>query len=413
MLADASLDSAGKPDLINGMRLIGHDPLAGFGGVGEGMSLQRAPDGRRIMWLAHEGPPKNFTGVDVTDPRNPRVIVQTDLPHNKVRSNSLETAGNIMAVAYQTYEPGLKPAGVELFDISVPENPRSISFFDCSGPYSRGVHQVWFVDGEYVHCASGTADLKPRNQKDDQAYLIIDVRDPAKPVEVGRWWQPGTMDGDDAPPPARLAIDSGVRAHNTNVYPERPDRCYLGYIDGGGYVMDISDKSRPKVISAFNPNPPFPGFTHTVMPLFSRELLVVTHECVHDNGLDWPKLTWLIDARKEDNLVPIATLPMPSVEEYGRKGGRFGCHNVHENPPRDTALRSDTLIFSTLFNGGLRVHDIGTPLQPREVAAFVPATPKGSRAGTAQINDVYVDENGIVYCVDRHIGGLYVLELDI
>src|SRR5688572_14392866 len=108
---DSSLDSAGTPDLITNMRLIGHDPLAGYGGVGEGMSLQAAPDGRRILWLAHEGPPKNFTGVDVTDPRRPRVIVQTELPHNRVRSNSLETTGNLMAVAYQTLEPGLTPAG--------------------------------------------------------------------------------------------------------------------------------------------------------------------------------------------------------------------------------------------------------------------------------------------------------------
>jgi hypothetical protein len=410
---DASIETAGKPELITGMRLIAHDTLAGYGGVGEGMSLQAAPDGRRILWLAHEGPPKNFTGVDVTDISRPRVIVQTDLPHNRVRSNSLETSGNLMAVAYQTVEPGLSPAGIDLFDIAVPEQPRLISHFDCTGPKSRGVHQVWFVDGEYIHCAAGAADFNPRNQKDDQAYRIIDVRDPAKPFEVGRWWMPGTAEGDDAPPPERLAVDSGFRGHNTNVYPERPDRCYLGYIDGGGYVMDISDKSRPKVISHFNPNPPFPGFTHTVMPLTSRELLVVTHECVHDNGYDWPKLTWLVDARKEDNLVPLSTLPMPSFEEYGRKGGRFGCHNIHENPPRDTALRSDTLIFSTLFNGGLRVHDTSDPLAPKEVAAFVPAGPKGSRVPTAQINDVYVDEHGVVYCVDRHAGGLYILELEI
>ncbi len=413
MQDSASVDSAGKPDLIAGMRLIGHDLLAGYGGVGEGMSLQAAPDGRRILWLAHEGPPKNFTGVDVTDPSRPRVVVQTELPHNKVRSNSLETVGDLMTVAYQTVEPGLQPAGIEMFDISKPEEPRSISFFDCSGPKSRGVHQVWFVDGETIHCAAGAADFMPRDQKDDQAYRIIDARNPAKLSEIGRWWMPGTAEGDEAPAPTRLAIDSGFRSHNTNVYPERPDRCYLGYIDGGGYVMDISDKSRPKVISAFNPNPPFPGFTHTVMPLISRDLLVVTHECVHDNGLDWPKLTWLVDARKEDNLVPLSTLPMPAIEEYGRKGGRFGCHNIHENPPRDTALRSDTLIFSTLFNGGLRVHDTSDPLQPREVAAFVPAAPKGSRVPAAQVNDVYVDETGIVYCVDRHAGGLYVLELEI
>jgi hypothetical protein len=237
---------------------------------------------------------------------------------------------------------------------------------------------------------------------------LIGVRNPLKPIEAGRWWMPGTAKGDDRAPPERLTIDSGFRCHNSNVYPARADRAYVGYIDGG-YVLNISDKSCAKVISTFNPNPPFPGLTHTVLPLFSRELLLVAHEC----GLDWPKLTWVIDARREDNLVPLSTLPMPSFDEYRRKRGRFGCHNLHENPPRDTALTSETLIFSTLLNGGLRVHDLSDQLAPREVAAFVPSTPPGSRAPTSQINDVYVDENGIVYCVDRYVGGLYVLELDI
>ena len=76
-----------------------------------------------------------------------------------IRSNSLELTGNILAVAYQTKQPGMTPAGFELFDVSVPENPKLISFFDCSGPKSRGVHQVWFVDGEYIHCASGAPDF--------------------------------------------------------------------------------------------------------------------------------------------------------------------------------------------------------------------------------------------------------------
>ena len=92
--------------------------LDGFGGMGEGMSVQIAPDGRRIIWLAHESAPKNFTAVDVSDPRKPKVICQTDLPNSHMRSNSLETCGNIMAVAYQTQKKGLQPAGMELFDIS-------------------------------------------------------------------------------------------------------------------------------------------------------------------------------------------------------------------------------------------------------------------------------------------------------
>src|SRR5438067_6530631 len=114
-----------RPDqsLSLNMRLIAHHELEGFGGMGEGMAMQLARDGRRILWLAHESAPKNFTGVDVTDPRAPRVVVQTELPHAKVRSNSLDVVGDIMAVAYQTSAVNTKPAGFDLFDISKPEIP--------------------------------------------------------------------------------------------------------------------------------------------------------------------------------------------------------------------------------------------------------------------------------------------------
>src|SRR5262245_21165123 len=82
--------SNGRPVTWN-FKLIAHHMLDGFGGMGEGMSIQIAPDGRRILWLAHESAPKNFTAVDVSDPRKPKVVVQTDLPQAHMRSNSLET----------------------------------------------------------------------------------------------------------------------------------------------------------------------------------------------------------------------------------------------------------------------------------------------------------------------------------
>ena len=69
------------------MRLLAQNDLGGFGNVGEGMVIQLARDGRRVMWLAHESAPKNVTAVDVTDPRKPSVILQTDLPHGDMRSN--------------------------------------------------------------------------------------------------------------------------------------------------------------------------------------------------------------------------------------------------------------------------------------------------------------------------------------
>src|SRR5438132_5741636 len=102
-----------RPDqaLSLNMKLLSHHELQGFGGIGEGMGMQLARDGRRILWLAHESAPKNFTAVDVTDPKNPRVVVQTELPHAKVRSNSLDVVGHTLPAAYQTNRKGLKPAG--------------------------------------------------------------------------------------------------------------------------------------------------------------------------------------------------------------------------------------------------------------------------------------------------------------
>jgi hypothetical protein len=397
------------------MKLLSHHTLNGFGGMGEGMAMQLLRDGRRVLWLAHESAPKNFTAVDVSDPRAPKVIVQTDLPHAQMRSNSLEVAGDLMAVAYQVTRFGLEPAGFELFDISVPERPRAVGYFDASGPYSRGCHQLWFVDGTTVHMACADPELRPRDPKDDQVYRIVDVSNPAKPRAVGRWHLPGTMEGDDAPPPERLApsFDAGFRAHNTNVYPERPDRCYLGYLDGGIMVLDISERSRPELVARWTNSPPYNGFAHTVLPLFERGLMVVSDESVQDNAADWPKLVWILDARDERHLVSIATLPAPPVDAFRKRGGRFGAHNLHENPPVPGAWKSDKVVIGTFFNGGVRAYDISDPYAPREIAYFVPPAPERSPVGAVQINDVFVDDRGIVFTVDRHAGGLYALEMNV
>jgi hypothetical protein len=403
----------GSDSVCWNFKLLAHHELGGFGGMGEGMAVQIAPDGRRIIWLAHESAPKNFTAVDVSDPRNPKLVVQTDLPQAFMRSNSLELTGNVMAVAYQTQKPGQQPAGFELFDISRPEAPRSIAFFDCSGPHSRGVHQLWFCDGEYVHMAAGAPDFEPTHALDDQFYRIVDVRNPAKPAEVGRWWLPGTRQGDSAAPPTRHSpFDKGNRAHNTNVYPQRSDRCYLGYIDAGMLILDISDKSKPKLICRWDNSPPYTGFTHTLLPLFERNLLVVTDESTEDAGADWPKLVWILDGRDETNPVPIATCPLPPVDAYRNRGGRFGAHNLFENTPGPNSWSSEDVILGTFFNGGLRAYDLSNPYQPKEVAVFEPPAPPLSRAGSIQLNDVFVDERGTVYTVDRHAGGLYILEMD-
>ena len=342
--ASNPLNKSAEPTTWN-FKLLAQNDLGGFGGMGEGMSVQIAKDGRRIIWLAHESAPKNFTAVDVSDPRQPKVVVQTDLPKPYMRSNSLELSGDIMAVAYQTQKVNQQPAGLELFDVSVPEKPRSISFLDCSGANSRGVHQLWFCDGEYVHMASGSPDFVPSHPNDDQFYQCIDVRNPSKPVEIGRWWMPGTKKGETPLP--RHKLDKGYRAHNTNVYKQRPDRLYLCYIDGGMFVMDIADKTKPKPISHWTNSPPYTGFMHTAVPLFERNLLIVTDESTENKAEDWPKLVWVLDARDEKilSLFPRAhclrSMPMPIVAGVS---ARTIFTKIHRSRPPGNRTRSSSAL---------------------------------------------------------------------
>jgi len=64
-------------------------------------------------------------------------------------------------------------------------------------------------------------------------------------------------------------------------------------------------------------------------------------------------------------------------------------------------------VFATYFNAGLRVYDTTDPLQPQEIASYVPEPPAGQRA--IQLNDVLASADGLIFVTDRLRGGLYIL----
>jgi hypothetical protein len=82
---------------------------------------------------------------------------------------------------------------------------------------------------------------------------------------------------------------------------------------------------------------------------------------------------------------------------------------VYEPAPDEPAFSSTGIIFGSFFNGGVRACDVSDPTNPREVGYYIPSAPEGAPAGAVQINDVYVDDRGIIFAVDRFVGGLYVL----
>jgi hypothetical protein len=390
------------------LRLLSWTNLNGRGAMGEGIAIQKVGS-RRIAYLANESGATGMSVVDVTDPKNPGILVQVPAENNAVRFNSLSMSGNILAVARQTQSAGQTPAGLTIYDASQPENLKRLAHFNTSGPFSRGCHFVWFVDGRYAHMSTGMPDFKPTTSNDDQIYVIVDLKDPEHPVEVGRWWLPGQKDG-EKPLARHPQFDTGHRLHNVNVLPSKPDRAYTGWIDSGAAILDISDMQKPKLLSQWNPHPPGPGFTHTAVPHLARNLMVVSDEAVQDDCKDAHKRIWVLDISKETSPVLLSTAPIPDPEVYCKRGGRFGAHNQHENHAQPTAKELHNTVVGSFFNGGVRIYDISKPTTPQEIAFFVPKAPVGSSVKSSQINDVFVDETGVIYAIERFAGGLYILE---
>lgn len=390
------------------MRLVGHNDIGGRGRMGEGIAIHQAGN-RRYAYLAHESGETGLTIMDVTDPRDPGVVGQLPAENDHVRFNSLSLSGQILAIARQTQQHGQQPAGLAVYDIAQPEAPRQIAFFDTSGPQSRGCHFVWFVDGRYAHLSTGMPDFEPADPKDDQIYVIVDMADPQQPKEVGRWWVPGMRKGE---PPLRRhpRFDAGHRMHNANVLPSRPDRAYAAWLDSGMTVLDIADPAQPRLLGQWNPAPPMQGFTHTVSPIAGRGLAVVSEESVRPGAGDWPKLTWVVDVSEDENPVPLGTLPLPEPAVYAQRGGRYGSHNVYEDHEQPTCASLRHTTVGAFFNGGVRLFDLRNPLRAEEIGYFVPTKPEASHIDAAQINDVFVDENKLIYAVERIAGGLYILE---
>ena len=289
-------------------------------------------------------------------------------------------------------------AGLRVYDISKPGQPRPIGFMEVEG---LGLHRVWWVGDRYAY-ASAFLDGYT-----DHILLVIDLKDPTHPVEAGRWWFPGMHKAGGEKPTwqGRFALHHALVAG---------DVAYGSWRDGGLIILDIKDKSAPQMIAHRNWSPPYAGGTHSALPLVDRNLLVVADESVQDIDKEPMKHAWIFDIRTLENPVSIATVPIPSDQDYVRKGGHFGPHNLWENRP--DAYRSSDTIFATYQNAGMRVFDIRNQYRPEEIGYFVPTPPERSmdpRPATSKTilhtADIYVEPNGLIYLTDFN-GGLTIVE---
>ncbi len=357
------------------------------------------PGGGQVWWdkntlyVSHMRPPDGTSIYDVADPRNPKLIAKLDLPLGW-HSHKVRAANGLMVVNYEKFREGAPEfgGGLGIFDVSTPSKPRLINKWRVSGE-GGGVHRYDF-DGRYAYI-SPTAEGYVGN-----IMMILDLARPEAPEEVGRWWIPGqhVAGGEDYP------WDDYVRPRCH--HPLRVgNRLYVSYWHHGFYILDISDMSRPSLVSGVNHGAENPHPTHTAlrMPgkLGGRDILLVADEDVAKLYPSPPAYARIYDISDERKPVQIATFQKPGLDPDGvPQPAMMGCHQPSER-------FSGTVIPFAWFANGLRLVDVADPLAPQEVGYYEPDPPAGYDMVSS--NDVTVDPNGLIYLLDRQ-RGLSIIE---
>ena len=252
-----------------------------------------------------------------------------------------------------------------------PRQPRRIGFMPVEG---GGIHRVWYTGGRWAY-ASALIDGFT-----DYIFITIDMADPAKPREAGRWWIPGMNQAAGETP--NWPGTSRFGLHHAIV---NGDTAYAAWRDAGMVVIDVADRTKPKLISHRDGAPPFGGGTHNCLPLPDRDLLVVLDEAVLDHQEDGVKHIWMFDNRDKSNPVEHRDVPAARRSRLQEQGRPFRPAQ-HPRKPARQFVSSET-IFATYQNAGVRVFDIRDPHaagRGRRLGAAGAGADDGSPARTAR-----------------------------
>ena len=343
-------------------------------------------------YVGHIKGPEATTVIDVSDPKNPKLVHQIQCKHSGVHSHKVRAQDGIMltnyeAIGYAGNPDGGFRGGLNIYDLSDPHSPEPIHFWECDG---SGVHRFTW-DGRYAYISPEIEGY------DGNICMILDLKDPRNPEEIGRWHVPGqwTAGGEQPNWPHRDA-----RCH----HPMRMgNRLYVSYWHAGWYILDISDMSKPTLVSGMDWSPPFPWPSHTCLPIpfecGGRKIMLVADEDVAKKYQSGPAFLWVVDITDEQHPIPFSNFQIEGLDGSPTPD-MTGCHQPVEN------VRG-TEIPVAWFANGLRVIDIADPFNVKEVARYIPDVPEGSDRVSS--NDVFQDDRGLIYLIDR-MRGLSIVE---
>ena len=187
----------------------------------------------------------DFRLVDVTDPYNPVQVSDwgaindgglTPGPGQAFFDHSAwaNQTGRVAILSYWD-------AGAIFLDISDPTNPTFIGRTIYPPGADGDTHSIWLARGENL-LLTADEDFNPTNGS--WGFLRVwDVKNPAAPVEIGRFATPNTT----VFPPPKPGFFS---IHNPFV---RGQTAYLSWYSDGVRVVDISQPRAPREIASFVP----------------------------------------------------------------------------------------------------------------------------------------------------------------
>jgi hypothetical protein len=282
--------------------------------------------------------------------------------------------------------------GFRLYDVSNPAQPKLIHHHLTGG---IGVHR-FDMDERYAYISTEMDGYV------GNILVIYDIRNPAVPEEVSRWWMPGQHIAAGEKP-----TWSGKR-HRLHHALRFGNEMWASCWHGGFRVIDISDIAKPKTVASYNYHPPFPEPTHTALPLPQpirgrRIGLAIDEEDQAQSAKEDEQRRGRLHAGisvydvTDYQVKPLSLFEVSELDSpFARTpGARFGAHQFDERP-------TGTLIHAVWFSAGLRIVDFADPPTPREVGFFIP-DPAGGRPAP-QTNDVFVTKDGLITIVDRHVG---------
>ncbi len=354
----------------------------------------------KYAFVGHQHGPDGTTILDISDPRDPKVVHKIMLENPMTHSHKVRVVGDIMIVNSEI-EPGkgdrlaFTDGGFKIYDIKDKTNPKLISFVKT---HARGVHR-FDMDENYAYISTEMEGFV------GNILVIYDIRNPAKVTEVSRWWMPGqNVSAGETPHPKGRdhSLHHGMRCR---------DQIYAGCWFSGISIIDVSDISKPHTLGRHEYDPPHAEPTHTFLKvpfaISGRQIAVSTEEERPKRGPDIgrphaPLRTWdVTDPTKPKILCTYQLDEM--AQPYHGDAVRFGTHQLRE------IVDKDCVLYVTWFAAGLRMIDIHDPANPVEKGYFIPQPTEGKT--TPWANDVAKDERGLIFLTDKACG-LDVIEFD-